>query len=252
MSDRKALIQSKLKAFAIHLCGSAVVIALYLAMVFLVWYPYPYYSIEKVWDVIRVVVSVDVFIGPLLTLVVYRVGKASLRFDMTVIIIVQLAALFWGLSVTYSQRPVFAALVSDNYIVSIVAASEVDINRIGSPELEVSPWSKPRLVYVDLPYTDQEYSRIGKENLAAGRRFAQYAQFYRPVDQFRQVVVDHAIDIDSRMKQFPQLKQAIETLLGRHGGKIDDYIFISVEGRVAIGLLMIRQDNLQVVDALLD
>ena len=95
MTDRRELMLSKLRAFAVHLCGSVAIISLYLLLVFLVWYPYPYFAIEKVWDVIRVVIGVDIFIGPLLTLVVYRAGKPSLKFDLTAIIAVQLAALFF-------------------------------------------------------------------------------------------------------------------------------------------------------------
>jgi len=251
-SEKIALIQSKLKAFAIHLGGSAAIIAVYLALVFLVWYPYPYFAIEKVWEVIRIVVGVDVFIGPLLTLVVYRAGKASLKFDMSAIIIVQIAALLWGVSVTYSQRPVYAALVSDNYIFSIVAASDIDSATIVDPELKTSLWTKPKLVYVKLPYSDEEYTRIGKENMAIGRTFAQYSQYYLPIDKVKDVVIEHSVDIQARMKQFDQLKKDVTGLVKMHGGTIDDYIFVSIEGRVSLGFLMLRREDLQVIDALLE
>ena len=203
-------------------------------------------------DVISLVGSGVFFMGPLLTLVVLRVGTASLNFVMSAIIFIQLAALLWGITVTYSQRPVYAALVSDNYIISIVAASEIDGEKIKDPELKVSIWSRPRLAYVDLPYGDKEYSRIGNENLTTGRRFSQYAEFYRPISDFRQDIIEHSIDIHQRMAQYPQLKQAVTEIVKTQGGEIDDYLFISVDGRVSIGMLIIRRDSLTVVDALLD
>jgi len=203
VTDRRELMLSKFKAFAIHLCGSVTVITLYLLLVFLVWYPYPYFNIEKVWEVIRVVIGVDVFIGPLLTLVVYRAGKPSLKFDLTAIIVVQLAALLWGVSVTYSQRPVYTALVSDNAVFRVVSASEVDTNAVTEPVLKTSPWSGPRLVYVDLPYDEEEYVRLGKENLENGRSFAQYVQFYKPIQEYKEAVLHQAIDIRRRMTAFP-------------------------------------------------
>jgi hypothetical protein len=243
---------SKLKAFAIHLGGSITIIGLYLLLVFLVWYPYPYFNIEKVWDVIRVVIGVDVFIGPLLTLVVYRAGKPSLKFDLTVIIVVQLLALSWGVSVTYSQRPAYVALVSDNTAFKIVAASEIDEATVHEPVPTISPWSGPRLVYVALPYDEQEYVRIGKENLKSGRGFAQYTQFYEPILKHRADVLDQAVDIRKRMAEFSGLRDRVEDCVARHGGRLDDYAFIPVEGRVAFGLLMLRRDDLQVVDALVE
>jgi hypothetical protein len=250
MSARRDLIISKLKAFAIHLGGSATVIAAYLLLVFLVWYPYPYFMIEKVWDVIRIVVSVDVFIGPLLTLVVYRVGKASLKFDLSAIIVVQLIALLWGVSVTYSQRPVYTAIVNDTF--TVVSASNIDIDSVTDPALKSSVWSGPKLVYVDLPYSNEEYSRRGKENLASGQQFAYYTQYYKPIAEFQNVLFERAVDIRQRMREFADLNRKVPELVHKHGGELDDYIFMSVEARVALGFLMIRRDNFQVVDALVD
>ena len=250
MSVRHDLIISKLKAFAIHLSGSVTIIMGYLLLVFLVWYPYPYFMIEKVWDVIRIVVGVDVFVGPLLTLIVYRVGKASLKFDLSAIIVVQLAALLWGVSVTYNQRPVYTAIVNDMF--TVVSASEVDLDSVTDPALKSSFWSGPKLVYVDLPYTNEEYVRRGKENLASGQQFANYSQYYKPFDDYKDVLFEGAIDIHQRMREFADLKHDVNALVKEHGGTLDDYAFMSVEGRVALGFLMLRRDNGRVVDALLD
>jgi len=252
MTDKRELMLSKLRAFAVHLCGSIVVITVYLLLVFLVWYPYPYFAIEKVWEVIRIVIGVDIFIGPLLTLVVYRAGKASLKFDLAAIIAVQLAALIWGATVTYTQRPAYTALVSDNEIFKVVSASEVDTRALVDPALDISPWSGPRMVYVDLPYDKEEYVRLGKENLKNGHEFAQYTQFYRPIESHKQEVLKQGIDIRKRMAEFPELRAMVEASVDRHGGKLEDYLFVSVEGRVSMGLLMLRRDDLQIVDALLE
>jgi hypothetical protein len=252
MTDRRELMLSKLRAFAVHLCGSVAIISLYLLLVFLVWYPYPYFAIEKVWDVIRVVIGVDIFIGPLLTLVVYRAGKPSLKFDLTAIIAVQLAALIWGATVTFTQRPAYTALVSDNAVFKVVSASEVDTRALADPALNISPWSGPRMVYVDLPYDQEEYVRLGKENLKNGREFAQYTQFYEPILNRKDEVLKQAIDMRQRMTLFPELRKMVAAVLDRHGGTLDDYIFVSVEGRVSLGFLMLRRDDLQVVDALLE
>ena len=252
MTERRELMLSKLKAFAVHLCGSVAVIALYLLLVFLVWYPYPYYIIENVWDVIRVVIGVDVFIGPLLTLVVYRAGKPSLKFDLSAIIVVQLSALLWGVSVTYSQRPIYTALVSDNAMFSVISASEVDDTAVTVPTLKSSPWSGPHLVYVDLPYDNEEYIRLGKENLKTGHGFAEYSQFYQPLLAYKDAVMQQAVDMHKRMAAYADLRPKVSASLDRNGGELEDYLFIPVEGRVSIGFLVLRREDLQLVDAILD
>jgi len=246
----RELIVSKLRAFAIHLGGSVTVIAAYLMLVFLVWYPYPYFMIEKVWEVIRIVVSVDVFIGPLLTLVVYKAGKASLKFDLTAIVVVQLTALLWGVSVTYNQRPVYTAIVDD--IFSVVTASEIDLDSVSNAALKNSLWAGPQLVYVDLPYENEEYVRRGEENLATGVKFSQYTEFYKPFAEHKDVLFERAIDIRQRMREFAELDDDVNTLVKKHGGSLDDYVFMSIEGRVALGFLMLRREDAQVMDVLLD
>jgi len=248
--ERRQLIISKLKAFAIHLSASASVISAYLLLVFLVWYPHPYYMIEKVWDVIRIVVSVDVFIGPLLTLIVYKAGKASLKFDLTTIITIQLAAFLWGVSVTYHQRPVYTAIVDD--IFRVVSASEIDVDSVTDPALKSSVWSGPKLVYVDLPYSDDEYLRRGKENLSTGQQFAFYTQYYRPFMDYKDMLFDRAIDIHQRMREFADLDSDVKALVKKYGGTLDDYVFMSVEGRVALGFLVLRRDNAAVITAMVD
>lgn len=250
MSARRELILSKLKAFAIHLAVSAGVIAVYLYLVFFVWYPSPYYMIEKVWEIIRIVLSVDIFIGPLLTLVVYRVGKASLKFDLSAIIVLQLVALVWGITVTYQQRPVYAVMLED--IISVVSASEVDLDAVTDPALKNSIWSGPKLVFVDTPYSAKEYVRIGKENLAAGISFSHYTQYYKSFSENKELLFKRAIDIHQRMREFADLKGQVMERVKKHGGILDDYVFMLVEGRVALGFLMLRREDAQVVDALLD
>jgi len=250
MSARHELMISKLKAFSVHLCISVAIIAIYLMLVFMVWYPYPYFMIEKVWDVIRIVVSVDVFIGPLLTLVVYRAGKASLKFDLSVIIVLQLIALLWGVSVTYNQRPVYSVLVED--IFSVVTASEIDLDSVVQPGLKNSSWSGPKLIYLETPYSNEEYVQKAQENLASGQKFAYYTQFYKPFAAQKELLFKRAVDIRQRMKEFPELDSDVSKLVKKHGGKLDDYVFMSVEGRVALGFLMLRRDDGQAIDALLD
>lgn len=250
MSERHALMISKIKAFAVHLVISSVVIAVYLVFVFYIWYPAPYYLIERVWEIIRIVISVDIFLGPLLTLVVYRAGKASLKFDLSAIVALQLVALLWGCAVTFQQRPVYNAFVGN--IFTVVSASEIDLHSVKDPNLKNSIWSGPHLVYVDLPYDDAEYIRRGDENLSTGMSFAQYTQFYRPLAAHKAALLGNAIDIQQRMREFSDLDADVHARVKKHGGSLSDYVFMSIEGRTSFGFLMLRRVDLEVVDVLLD
>jgi hypothetical protein len=161
-----------------------------------------------------------------------------------------LIALSWGAYVTYSQRPVYAVLVND--IFSVVSASDIDLDTVTDPALKNTFWSSPKLVYVDTPYSNEEYARRGRENLSKGVTFAHYTQFYKPFADYKETLFERAINIRQRMREFSDLDGDVKALVEKHGGVLDDYVFMSVEGRVALGFLMLRRDDGRVVDALVD
>ena len=87
----------RLRAGLIHLSISSVVALMAVGIVFLIWYPHPLHTAAGVTEIFLIVLGVDVVIGPLLTTLVYRQGKKSLRFDLSTIALLQLLAFSYGL-----------------------------------------------------------------------------------------------------------------------------------------------------------
>ena len=69
------------------------------------WYAEPLFSNDGSWKVIRIIAGLDSILGALLTLIVLKVGKPSLKFDLTMIALVQTIALSWRILTTYNERP---------------------------------------------------------------------------------------------------------------------------------------------------
>ena len=94
MTFTQTLRQSgKIPAFLIHLGISAAFVSALAAVVYIIWYPPPYFGFDGGWNVMRMVILVDVVLGPLLTLVVFRRGKQGLARDLAIIALVQLPRL---------------------------------------------------------------------------------------------------------------------------------------------------------------
>jgi len=108
---------SRLLAASIHLGLSLVIAALAAWLVFAVWYPYPYREISGGRDLFLIVVAVDVVMGPLLTLTVFNIAKPAkeLRRDLTIIGILQVAALAYGLWTVAVARPVHLVFEIDRF-----------------------------------------------------------------------------------------------------------------------------------------
>ncbi|MCK4707792.1 MAG: hypothetical protein KAU21_04185 [Gammaproteobacteria bacterium] len=96
---------SKKKAFLIHLAASLLVFSILLMLIIYVWYPAPYFDVDYRMKWISMIAFIDIVLGPGLTLLVYRADKPSIRFDMTVIVIVQVTALSWGVWNAWSAHP---------------------------------------------------------------------------------------------------------------------------------------------------
>lgn len=143
---------SRWKAAAIHAATSAVVAVAVGAVLFGVWYPPPYFEASGADELILLLVGVDLCIGPLLTLIVFRQEKRGLKFDLIVIVIVQIAALLYGLSVIVESRPVFLVAVVDRFV--LVSANEIydaDLVKGPEPRFRTRSWTGPRLVAAVLP-----------------------------------------------------------------------------------------------------
>ena len=114
LTDR---IRSRFKAFAIHLGISALVAASAAALVFLVWFPYPFREISGGQSLFGLVVAVDVVLGPLLTWVVFdrRKPRSELVRDLAVISLIQMAALLYGLATVYQVRPLYLVHEVDRF-----------------------------------------------------------------------------------------------------------------------------------------
>jgi len=96
---------SKKKAFLIHLAASLFVFSVLLMLIIYVWYPAPYFDVDYRMKWIGMIAFVDIVIGPGLTLLVYRADKPTVKFDMSVIIVLQLTALSWGVWNAWSGHP---------------------------------------------------------------------------------------------------------------------------------------------------
>ncbi len=99
-------------AFSIHFALSLLVFLSLVAVMYFYWFPGDLFFMDGGWEGIKLVAMVDLVLGPFLTLLLFKRGKPSLVFDMSVIASIQIAALAYGFYATYNQR-IVAYVYSD-------------------------------------------------------------------------------------------------------------------------------------------
>ena len=111
---------NRYQAFAVHITIAAVVLTSTLGSLVFLFYPDFYFHAEGVWSATRIVIMVDLVLGPLLTLIVFKPGKKGLKFDLALIATVQISALIYGIYILYSERPAYLVFSIDRFEVAIV------------------------------------------------------------------------------------------------------------------------------------
>lgn len=114
---------SRYRASAIHLLISACVGLALFALFWFVWYPAPMLVAIGGHEIFLLILSIDIVIGPVLTLVVFNTKKRSLKFDLAVIAAMQIGAMCYGASFLLEGRPAYVAALGDHF--QVVQAVEI-------------------------------------------------------------------------------------------------------------------------------
>src|SRR5450432_3492701 len=155
----------RLKAFSLHLLSSATVLTLILGSLYLGWYRWPGWHLTDVTQVVLVMVSVDVVLGPTLTFIIANQKKSrrELTRDIAMIVAVQLCALIYGSVSLWNGRPLYYAF--SETVLQMVQAYDIDADeaaagRRQNPELAPQWNSLPRWIWAPLPKDTEERAKI--------------------------------------------------------------------------------------------
>ena len=173
----------KIKATAIHLLLSILLVSSSLLVVITFWYPDIYRQIPEFRHIIKLLIIVDITLGPLLTFVVFKPKKKGLKFDLTVIAMMQIGALFYGISTLFNARPVFMVFNIDRF--TAVSANEIPETALSnaSEKYKTLSLSGPILVAARLPENPKEREKILFSVISDNIDLAQMPEQYLPYSE---------------------------------------------------------------------
>ncbi|PTQ89991.1 TfpX/TfpZ family type IV pilin accessory protein [Agitococcus lubricus] len=201
------------QASLIHLIISFLILSTIAIYVIYFWYPIPLLPMANADKLLMLVAGIDLILGPLLTLIVFKQGKPSLKMDLTVIAIVQASFLGFGLHTLYESRPVY--LVASGKMFHMVFANEILAEDLAKavPEYQNLSFTHPRLVGAVLPSDKQERSQLMMSALFAGHDVQQSPQYYVSYDKVVPDILKNSMMINSAPLSAPKLaalKQAVQ------------------------------------------
>lgn len=169
---------SNLKFFLSHLLISISIAVLIILTVNYVWYPSPLASAVGVTQIFLMMLAIDVIIGPILGWLVYKEGKKTLKFDLSVIILIQIVALCYGVFSIEQGRPAWLVFHVDRF--ELVRKNDIFLKNIDQvqPQFQHVSWSKPQFVAVKSAMSIQQQQNDIFTEVLGGISLAQQPERY--------------------------------------------------------------------------
>lgn len=216
----------RIRAALIHLSLSATIALLVFLAIYFYWYPDVLFDGAGGKELFLLIVSVDVTVGPLITLVIFKPGKWGLKFDLVCIAIFQLSALVYGVSVMFEARPVYIAFVVDRF--AIVRANGFPpgaLEQGHAKGYDSLPWTGPKFVGVKLPTNPDEQFKVMISGFG-GVDAEYYPKYYVPYDDVRTFVKVAGLPLATLRKYNPQRLGDIDKAIAATGRKEGDLRFV--------------------------
>ena len=232
-------IKAAAKAAGFHLCGSALIAALAAVLVLRIWYPYPYNHLAGGLDLFLIMTGVDVVCGPLLTLVLFNPLKRrrALVTDLSLVALIQLTALVYGLHSVQDARPLFLVHEVDRFrVIAMPDYGGVDVSAALAtldPLLRPRWYRGPVAVGLREP-TIKEHNQVLFDSVAGGRDYSQRPEFYIPYDAaYGSKALARAKPLKAFTSHYPATANAAADMLTLRSVALDDASFLPVPYRQA-------------------
>lgn len=207
---------AKARFVTLHLIVSICVACITAAIVFLCWYPFPLNKAVGVTHIFLMMLGIDMVLGPFFTWLVYKEGKKSLKFDLIVIIFIQVIALFYGVYKIADGRPTWLVYNVDRF--ELIKNNEIVME---NPEqihsqFKQPSWLKPQFVAAEFAKDKKQKNKEMFAEITSGISVAQRPERYVNVIKAKQQmrkraqslknlnVYNSQEDVSRILKKYPQ------------------------------------------------
>lgn len=185
-------MKKSIKFFLSHLVISLLIALFVIVLVFFVWYPVPLVKAVGVAQIFVTLIAIDVIIGPVLGFVIYKEGKKTLKFDLAIIIFIQLSALCYGVYSIAQGRPIWLVYNVDRF--ELIRNNELIQKNIQQAQssYQQPSWFKPQFVAAQFSKDVKQYNSDMYAEVFSGISIAQRPERYVPLTQVGQQMQQRA------------------------------------------------------------
>lgn len=248
----RSVLKSRLKAFSIHLSISALAFFVILYFILLHWYPSPHFAVNGGWQGVRIMLFVDIVLGPVLTLILFNPTKvkSDIILDLSIIAIIQISAFIWGVYAVHSQRPVGITLNTVTHSFYPILEDDLSIQEKTVSDLyTINSKGQPPVFFAREAVTDEEQAGAFAYEFIEGVPEYKLLFLLDPVNQH----IDEIFDLSLEKSKYP-IKKFITyrtEYLEKNNYEEDELAFVPFEGRYGYSLLVFNRSG-EIIDAVPD
>jgi hypothetical protein len=223
---------SRWQASAAHLFISVSLALTVLLAMRWIWYPGPHFEAMGGKDLLFILIGVDIVIGPLITLIIFNTKKKSLRFDLAIVALLQLAALAYGVHAMFEARPIYVVYTKDRF--DVVTAKDIlpeELAKVTRKEYKSLPLFGPKLVGIAFPSEAGERNRILFSAAGGGGDLQTFPQHYVSFEEQLKEVLSHAKPLTELIRLRPTAKAEIQVAVNAKGRKLENVLFLPVRAK---------------------
>lgn len=235
-------VSKRIKFFLSHLAISVIIALIASSIIFLVWYSEPLAIAVGVMSIVLMMLAIDVVIGPLFTLLVYKEGKKTLKFDLSVIVLIQLSAFLYGFYSIEQGRPVWIVFNVDNF--ELVRKNEIvnqNINQI-KPQFKQPSWLKPRIVATEFSTNIQQRNDDMFAEVFGGISLAQRPERYVNFAKAKKQIQEHALPLKD-LEKYNEITKVQKTLIEYPKANA----FLPLKANVVDMVVLINKEQAEVI-----
>lgn len=233
------VLRAKAQALAAHLGISLLLVGIALALMLLRWFPSPLFHTDGGGVGLKLLLLVDLVLGPLLTFVVFNPAKARrlMALDLAVIAMLQLGAYGAGLWSIHSVRVQAVAYHGGQF-------QAVTADTFADQSIEPASWaalgpSAPYLVNVREPRDGEEAAGVTAFGLTQGLEPYHLQFLYEPFGPEAASRLPQGASLAQLRERQPELAATAERWLTRHDLAADAARFFRVQGFYGSAVLVL-------------
>ena len=202
------------------------IIVLFLIFAYFTWFPHSFFKLGGFNETALMLIVVDLILGPLLVFIIYKENKKYLKFDINVLLAIQLVAFVYGAYALYLKHPAYAVFIDNKFTLTNV--SKIYPQQPWSDQLKTTFFSSPKHVIANLPKNPKERQGLIFDIVLSGEPdIHERPEFYHPLNM--EAVFTKSIPLKQLLIN-PKSKQIVAEFIKSLGGQATDYAYFPLSG----------------------